>query len=247
MDSRKFGSAILATVSIADEHLKVFTRVANALNKQHPERATAMAGLLEEALGKLDAGVEQTRPKTLAERYEAFTPELKAKLSLEKGHFYFLVVGAGLPSAKWPERLKSGGYELSKWGADILSKPDYDKKHRLKYGKVYKLGIVLGAKIATDQERSTAKLKALGCQEISPQAVDELKAEFALLIREKFTNAELEEMGLWYIAVLHEPIVDSGGNPDVLYSYRYDGSCVGASYDGPGGQWDGLGAFAFPV
>ena len=91
MDSRKFGSAVLATVSLADEHLDVYTRVTNALNKQKPERATAMATLLEEALGNLESVVEQSRPKTLADRYVAFPISLKAKLMLENGRLNFTV------------------------------------------------------------------------------------------------------------------------------------------------------------
>lgn len=246
-DSRKFGSVVLATVSVSDEHLDVFLRVANALNKQQPARATAMASLLEQALGNFDTVVEQTRPKTLMERYEAFTSGLKAKLTLENGRLYFSVVGVGLESAKWPEQLKSCGHELSKWGADILSKPDYDAKHRLEAGKIYKLGLVLGTEFATDAERSTLAVKAFARHELGDQSVDGLKAEFALLVREKFTNAELEEMGLWYITVLHEPIIDSAGYPGVLCSDRYGGSYVDAGYGDPGRQWRDNGAFAFPV
>ncbi|HCC06349.1 TPA: hypothetical protein DEP94_03270 [Candidatus Nomurabacteria bacterium] len=246
-DSRKFGSAVLATVSIADEHLDVWTRTANAMNKQQPARAIVMATLLEEALGKLDAVVEQTRSKTLAERYEAFTPELKAKLAFEKGRLYFSVAGVGLESSKWPERLKSGGHELSKWGADILSKHEYDSKHRLEADKVYKLALVLGTEFATDAKRSTGEVKAFARHEFGDQSVDGLKGELTLLIREKFTNAELEEMGLWYIVVLHEPIIDSDGSPSVLCSSRRDGSYVGTRYASPVIQWRAHGAFAFPA
>lgn len=246
MNSASFGSAVKATLSIGDEHASVFIKVANALNKQRPERAAAMEPLLEEALDKLDAAIEAARPKTLAERYEAFPPELKAKFSFENGRLYFNVVGTGFESKHWPKRLKDGGHELSKWAADFLSKPDYDKKHRLEAGKSYKLALVLGTEIATDAERSTADLKTFACREIGEQATaSDLKGELALLIREKFTNAELEEMGLWYIAVLHEPIVDSDGYPRVLYSGRDDGSFVRADYDDPALQWSDLGAFAF--
>ncbi len=244
MDSRKFGSVVLASVSIADGHLDVFTRVANALNKQNPDRATAMATLLEQALVNFEVAVESPRPQTLAERYEAFSPELKAKLMLENGHLHFTVQGTALNSKDWEARLKTGGHKLSKYSADVLSKPDYNKNHRLEAGKIYKLGLVFGTEIAKDSERTTSNLKAHALREFGPEANEDLKGEVELLIREKFTNAELQAMGLWYIAVLHNPITDSGGHPRVLYSDRFVGSYVRAYYDGPGGQWRARGAFA---
>jgi hypothetical protein len=104
---------------------------------------------------------------------------------------------------------------------------------------------VFGKEITEVSERSTAALQALGRTKFGEQAVTGLKAEFALLIREKFTDAELEALDLWYIAVLHEPIIDSVGNPRVLCSYRRDGSYVHAFFDNPARQWAGNGAFAF--
>ena len=65
------------------------------------------------------------------------------------------------------------------------------------------------------------------------------------VLREYFTNEELERMGLGYIAVLHEPIVDSDGSPDVLGIRRGDDSWVHASYDRSDFQWGGGGAFPF--
>ena len=248
MDSRKFGSAALAMVSVADEYFDVLIKGINAFNKQRPGHAAAMAVLLEQALGNLEDVVEEARPKTLAERYEAFPEGLKKKLALENGRFYFEVTGSGLHSEKWPERLKGGGHELTKWAKDVLSKPDYNKNHLLKAGKVYKLGLVFGTEFANDPERSTANVQAFARRELGEQATGpELKGELALLIREKFTNAELEVLGLLYIAVLHSPIVDSDGDPRVLYAGRNDGSYVFAYYVFPESQWGGNGAFAFPA
>lgn len=238
-------STLRAAVSIDRTHLDVFTRVANTLNKQQPLRAAAMAGLLEQALGNLEAAVEATRPKMLAERYEALPPELKAKLILENGRLYFTVIGTCLTAKEWVKRLEAKSHKLSNYARDVLSKADYDKKHRLEAGKIYKLGLVLGTEFATDAERTNADLKAFAHREIGEQASAGLKAEFALLTREKFTNAELELIGLWYVVVLHEPIVDSDGDPNVLDSDRYDGSFVRALCGHPGALWAAFGAFAF--
>ncbi len=158
----------------------------------------------------------------------------------------FTVIGAGLTGAEWITRLETRGHKLYDWARDIITKPDYDENHRLEVGKEYKVTLVFGKEIRKDFERTTANLKAKAVQEFGEQSVAGLKGELALLIREKFTNAELETMGIYYIAVLHEPIIDSGGGASVLDSNRNGGgSYVGAGYDSPGRQWRGSGAFAF--
>lgn len=158
----------------------------------------------------------------------------------------FTVTGLGLTSEQWITRLVSGGHKLSNLARDILSKSDYDENHRLEAGKEYKVTLVFGKEIKKDKDRSTANLKAIATRELGEQSVTGLKGELALLIREKFTNTELEAMGIFYITVLHEPIIDSVGHADVLYSNRSDDvSFVIARYDGPGSQWVDVGAFAF--
>lgn len=57
------------------------------------------------------------------EKFEAFPPELKAKLSLEKGRLFFTVKGVGIKASRWEGRLTVNGHKLSKYSADILSKP----------------------------------------------------------------------------------------------------------------------------
>lgn len=163
-----------------------------------------------------------------------------------KDRITFTVTGLGITGAEWITRLTAGGHKLSDWARGILSKPDYDENHRLESGKEYKVTLVFGKEIKKDNDRSTANLKAIAARELGEQSVSGLKGELALLIREKFTNAELEAMSIWYIAVLHEPIVDSAGDTGVLDSSRDDGkSFVDADYGRPDGRWYGRGAFAF--
>ena len=47
-------------------------------------------------------------------------------------------------------------------------------------------------------------------------------AELACLIREKFTDKEIEVMGLIWIVAMHEPINDSDGDPCLMSVNRYD-------------------------
>ena len=58
----------------------------------------------------------------------------------------------------------------------------------------------------------------------------------------------MEEIGIWYIASLHDPIKDPDGNPNVLDARRSDdGRWVDACWDDPSHEWHVGGAVAFSV
>lgn len=183
-----------------------------------------------------------------------------AKPAIAADRIAFTVIGTGLSGAEWLKRLEKGGQTVSDRARDILTRPDYDANHRLETGKEYKIVLVNGNEIPKDSERKTDKLKefarrelgrtenlrAFERRELGEKAVAELKGEHALLIREKFTNAELEKMGLWYIVILHKPIVDSSGDARVLDTDRADDKpWVSAFCDDPDHRWSNRGAFAF--
>jgi hypothetical protein len=70
----------------------------------------------------------------------------------------------------------------------------------------------------------------------------------ACLVREKFSDKELEAMGLYWIVTMHNPIKDSGGGPLLLSARRNgDGSWLHARYDCPGSLWVRDSGFAFVV
>lgn len=162
------------------------------------------------------------------------------------GHILITVTGLGLTAEEWKTRLEGSGYRFGDWARNILGRLDYDEKHRVEAGKQYTVALVLGKEIKKDNERSTANLKKLGERYYGRSA--DLKGELALLIREAISDEQMERFGVWYIAVLHEPITDSGGDPLVLYTYRRDrGRWVHAYWDKPGYTWRDGGAFAFPV
>lgn len=164
----------------------------------------------------------------------------------KKDRITFTVTGLGLTGAEWINRLESSGYKFSGFAQDIISKPSYDENHRLEVGRVYKLTLVFGKEIKKEKDRSAVKLKAIATRELGDQSVRGLKGELALLIREKFTNAELEAMGIRYIAVLHQPIIDSVGIASVLSSVRsVNEPCVDTGHGKPSGRWSDDGAFAF--
>ncbi|MEK7192403.1 MAG: hypothetical protein AAB646_02735, partial [Patescibacteria group bacterium] len=73
-------------------------------------------------------------------------------------------------------------------------------------------------------------------------------AELACLIREKFTDKEIEKMGLIWIVAMHEPINDYDGDPFLLNAYRLGlGRWLHACSDGPDYGWHRVFGFAFAV
>lgn len=75
-----------------------------------------------------------------------------------------------------------------------------------------------------------------------------LNAEIAFLIREKFTDEDMREMGLESITVMHEPIKDWSDTPLLLNSSRKDnGNWFYASLSRSDIKWDEQDGFAFMV
>ncbi len=74
----------------------------------------------------------------------------------------------------------------------------------------------------------------------------EPNAEVACLIREKFSDKEIKEMGLEYIVTMHEPIKDADGILSLLGADRFVvGRGLRASNGGPDDGWDREDGFAF--
>lgn len=146
----------------------------------------------------------------------------------------------GLSGKDWITRLGKADYRISSYAKDLILTDDFEKA-RTKKGKKFSIVFVkvadLGKTSVTTQElKDYAKRK--GYELPTP--------EIALLLRETLTDEAIEEMGIWYVAALHDPIKDSDGDPRVLRVRRGGGGrWVNAGWGGPGGLWDGLGAFAF--
>lgn len=97
--------------------------------------------------------------------------------------------------------------------------------------------VVLKGNLFTDYERTTKNIccyaQSCGLSRPSP--------EITGLIREKFTDKDLQNMGLWSIVTMHEYIDKS-----LFYAYRGDlGPCLGFCYDQPDFGWGWFSGFAF--
>src|SRR3989344_1099561 len=103
---------------------------------------------------------------------------------------------------------------------------------------------VLKGMLFQDNDLITKEIRA----EAARRALTEPNAELTRLIREKFTEKEIEAMGLWHIVVMHEPVSDSGGIPglrragrDCFGRWLYE-CCDGYAFGWFRGLW-----FAFAV
>ncbi|MFM7088108.1 MAG: hypothetical protein ACKOW9_01045 [Candidatus Paceibacterota bacterium] len=95
-----------------------------------------------------------------------------------------------------------------------------------------------------DNERITKHIRNVAAD----RELQKPNAEIACLIREKFTDKDIGEMGLIWIVAMHEPIKDYDGDPLLLYAYRLgDGRWLDAYYSNPGNGWFRGFGFAFAV
>jgi hypothetical protein len=157
----------------------------------------------------------------------------------EDGVIYFEVVSDGTSGPAWIERLENKGFRLSKWAKDDLNSKDFKPTS----GVTYRIAVLKGT-MFSDDDRITSKIRA----EAERRKLEKPNAEIACLIREMFSDEELEAMGLWWIVVFHEPIKDSGGAPHLLAARRDSESrWLRACYDGPGARWNSDSGFAFVV
>ena len=165
----------------------------------------------------------------------------------EHGHVVITITGLDLAGAAEIKRLEDAGYCVGDYAKSCFTSTeadDYDKNHRLVAGKVHKIALVPGKEIARDCDRTTAALRKLG----QKYGYGKPRAGHVPRIRESVSDKQMEEMGIGYIASLHEPIKDFGDYPRVLNARRLDGGrWVDAHWDNPYNMWFDFGAFAFPV
>jgi len=149
------------------------------------------------------------------------------------------VTSNGKTGKEWIEYLEKNKYNIGDYAKELLLSDDFKPTK----GVTYEIGIIKGDEFS-DNERNTANIR----KEAKKRGWITPNAEVACLIREKFTNEELEKMGLWAIITMHEPVKDSDGDPYLLHAYRSGGGLwLGAYYDDPDGRWIREYGFAFAL
>lgn len=154
----------------------------------------------------------------------------------QDGVIYLSVTSNGMKGPQWIEHLEKLGFRLSKWAKDVLNSPDFKSTN----GVAYEIAVLKGM-LFEDKNRITKKIRA----EAETRKLSTPNAEVACLIRENFSDEEIEAMGLIWIVAMHEPIKDSDGGLYLLDAYRsVGGRWLSAYYDCPGDRWSRESGFA---
>ena len=172
-------------------------------------------------------------------RNELTVSKLTRSWREEDGIIYFSVTSDGTTGKDWITRLESKGFRVGDYAKQVLRSPDFKPTS----GVTTEVAVLKGM-LFEDNDRITKKIRA----EADKRKLEKPNAELSCLIREKFTDKEIEAMGLWYIVAMHEPINDSDGDPFLLYADRDGvGRWLDACRGGPDDRWYRVNGFAFAV
>lgn len=157
----------------------------------------------------------------------------------DEGNIHFTLTSNGFTHKQWEQHLKRRGWRIGDYARQVLSRATEAPTN----GVTYNIVVRPGKKIS-NRNRITKKIRAAAGKKgwVKPHW------EVACLIRDTFTDEQLEQMGLWYIVTMHKPIEDSDGDPRLLGSYRdASGRWLSADRVRSDYYWRGAGGFAFAV
>lgn len=155
------------------------------------------------------------------------------------GIIYFSVKSDGTTGEEWIVRLEGKRYRVGDYAKSVLRSKDFKPTN----GVTTWVAVIKG-ELFTDENRITKKIRKFA----GSMKLFEPNAEVSCLIREMFTDKDLEAMGLTWIITMHKPIKDSGGYLRLLRAARDgDGSWLLTYYGNSDGQWGRHGGFAFAV
>ncbi|MEX0649448.1 MAG: hypothetical protein WD200_00425 [Candidatus Andersenbacteria bacterium] len=150
----------------------------------------------------------------------------------EAGVIRFSVTSDGTTGPQWIKRLGKRRFRLNRDSEELLHSPDFVPTN----GVTYDVAVLKGT-LFNDGNRITQNIHAEADHRGWKYGKD-MPAEVACLIRETFSDEDIEAMGLWWIVVMHEPIKDSDGYPFLLGAHRYgDGPWLNACYGRPAYGW----------
>lgn len=164
----------------------------------------------------------------------------------QDGVIYFSVTSDGTSGSEWVERLEKKGFRVGeKYTKSVLRSSDFTPTK----GVTTEIEVLKGM-LFSDDDRITKKIRAWAYAGTFTQGrkLFDPGAEISCLIREKFSDMDLEAMGLWRITAMHEPIEDSGSFPGLLGASRGGGGqWLHACWGRPGIRWHREDGFAFVV
>ena len=199
----------------------------------------ASAGL---TAGQLNAIVKKLGGHDMALRFlrdELSVSEPTRSWREEDGVIYFSVTSDGTTGEDWIKRLEGNGFRVGDYAKQVLRSPDFKPTN----GVTTEVA-VLKDMLFEDNDRITSKIRA----EANKRKLVKPEAELGCLIRDTFTDEEIEAMGIVWIVAFHEPIKDSDGYPNLLSVDRFgDGHCLNAYCVRSDLRWSRGNGFAFVV
>lgn len=192
--------------------------------------------------GQLNAIVKMLGGEVGARRFlrgELTVSEPNRRWEERDGVIYLSVTSDGTTGPEWIARLENGSFRLTTYAKQVLCSADFQPTN----GVTYQLAILKGM-LFEDSDRTTRKIRNMADQ----RQLTKPNAEVACLIRENFSDEEIEAMGLYWIVTMHEPIKDSVGALRLLAADRRGGGRVlDACYVKPDYGWGRGSGFAFVV
>jgi hypothetical protein len=154
----------------------------------------------------------------------------------EDGIIYLSVTSDGTTGPKWFDRLNEQDISVGNDAKTVLF------SHNVRYtsGTTMQIAVLKGM-LFHDNDRVTDYIRT----EASRRGFSTPNVEVACLIREKVSDDDLRAMGLYLIAVMHDPMNDSDINSLLLSADR--GCWLYTCRGRPDGQWLRDSGFAFVV
>jgi hypothetical protein len=124
------------------------------------------------------------------------------------GVIYFTLISNGMTGEEWISYFKSMDFEIDDYAEAILRGKDFKPT---KAGTFHNIAVLKGT-LFSDDERMVKKI----CAKANKNNMKKLPLNVVCLIRDKFTDGEIKEMGLERILVMHEPLFPLSNEPRVL-------------------------------
>lgn len=155
-------------------------------------------------------------------------------------HFRFMLQPTdGTSGVNWIARLANKYFYVGYCAKQVLRSPDFKPTS----GVTTEVAVLKGM-FFRESSRTTGNIR----DEASKRYFTKPNAELACLLRENFTDDDIEAMGLLRIVVMHEPINDSCGRPSLLGASRDSaGRQFRTTQSSPDRKWGSDNGFAFVV
>lgn len=221
----------------------MYSEAAGTLADLHQKLGGENGSEVLEGLKKFLRGENPFKPKVKTETVSqpiVAGESSNSKWEVRDGVIYItLPASEGVTGPQWIKRLVEKDFQVSKHACGLLK----SKYFKPTTGVVYKLAI-LTAKFWSDSERITRNIRAEG----QTQEWVELNPEAICILRENFSDEDLEKMGFLYIVGVHELVGAIDDLPYLSISRHSSLSWLNTTHETCRAfNWGDCGAFAWSL